>query len=520
MYVALAGGPPSARRAAWMVAAWGLARASSYRPDSVGALSFTFAIMLAGTPHQILDPSVQLSFGAVTAVIMGYRAGQAWLKQLTMNWSFRSLAKVAHVIGGSLWVSCLCALGSLPAALFHFDTFAPIGLVVNVIAIPITAYGIVVPGMLWFAWSVFSSAPNLLDQWVSKWLHQAITVLLDINIHAASRPWRSTETMLTLTLCITAISAYYLVLYRGRRVAKIALLATLICAYMTPYTAILSDSASPQNEPIHLTFLDVGHGDCIIIHRTDGHAILIDTGGDPSGVKEPGRRVVIPALRALGIRHIDAIILSHAHPDHYQGLSDILQCFPIAAVWYNGQAPEDPAWGSILERLATAQTPVHVAEEIIPLPPRWAELTFSVLPRPSQTGIRDDWSANDNSLVLLMRFHSFSALFTGDIEKEAERFLLPYLEPVDVLKVAHHGSATSSSSAFLHRVRPRLAIAQSDDGGRYNLPHPDIEQRYAQHKIPFWTTGRCGAVQLHTDGSVVSIIPYAPPEYLRRYCRP
>jgi competence protein ComEC len=188
-------------------------------------------------------------------------------------------------------------------------------------------------------------------------------------------------------------------------------------------------------------------------------------------------------------------------------------------VWFNGQTPDDSAWASITHRLTAAGIPLRIAHKAIQLPGRWKDVDLALLPRPAPAGFRTDWSENENSLVLSLQFGRFSAIFTGDIEQKAERFLLPYLHRIDLLKVAHHGSATSSSDAFLQAVRPRLAIAQSNDGGRYNLPNPRIEARYKQHRIPFWVTGRCGAVQIQTNGDGFSIEPYAPNDYLRTFCR-
>ena len=210
-----------------------------------------------------------------------------------------------------------------------------------------------------------------------------------------------------------------------------------------------------------------------------------------------GARVVVPALKALGVDRVDAVVLTHPHPDHFGGLSAVLSHFQVAEVWTNGCALDVSGVKSLQEQMQAQ----GVNHRVIDKPTR-ITVANAVIEVIHPTPCRAHLSANDNSLVLRLVYRRFSALLTGDIEHAAERIIVDTAWPLKstLLKVPHHGSKTSSRHGLLRAVDPELAVAQAIDGGRFGLPHAQIEARYESMGIPLLVTGRHGAIQVQSDG--------------------
>ncbi len=513
-YVFIAGSPPSGERAAWMVTALAIGRIVLRAPDRVGALAFAFACLLGGNPRGLVDPSIQLSFGAVTALIIGLDTGRKWLRNYCQPWPFRTIAKAVQLVGESLWVSTLCTLGTLPFVLYYFDTFAPLGLLTNLVAIPIAAYGLVVPGMLLLVLDICHLPVTIADTGLTLWAETACDLLSWVIEQSQGPIWDSRTTItIASVLAISIVCGRTTRAWRKRVWPKAKRFGLILILAATVHKT--SEAPNPE---LHITFLDVGHGDCIVLQRTDGHAILIDAGGDPHGVRDPGGRVVVPALRALGVKQIDLAIISHAHPDHYGGLYRVFQSFRPQVIWFNGHQTRDTKWKDLRRRIASADIDFIDMSTAESDRIEWQGVTLRPFLAERIAPETSHWSANDASLVLEVRYRSFSALFTGDIESRAERALLPHLSSVDVLKVPHHGSKTSSGHGLIGITRPSFAVVQAEDGGHFGLPHTHVEERYRNANIPFWVTGRCGAVQVQTNGHGFQVVPYASNAHLRRFC--
>ncbi|HYN21444.1 MAG TPA: ComEC/Rec2 family competence protein, partial [Thermoanaerobaculia bacterium] len=241
---------------------------------------------------------------------------------------------------------------------------------------------------------------------------------------------------------------------------------------------------------VELAMIDVGQGDAILI-RDGKRAVLVDGGGWRTG--DLGGRVLLPALLAEGVRRLDAVVMSHPDRDHCGGLVDIAAYLLIDEIWMGpGWEPDGCAGrlasvpGARIRFLWAGQ------QEIVG---RW---TLRVLhPDPEERrGI------NERSLVIRAEALGRSFLLTGDIESWAEMKLLSCCEKevrVDVLKVAHHGSKTSSTESFLDVARPRLALVSAGVNNLYHHPSPVILDRLAEHGIRVLRTDRDGLVLVRLE---------------------
>ena len=206
---------------------------------------------------------------------------------------------------------------------------------------------------------------------------------------------------------------------------------------------------------------------------------------DAQGV-EPGRDVVVPFLKQRGIHCLDLVVLSHAHPDHLEGLFAVFAELPVQKLWTPGSGVGNPRFQTLVDLAVGKGTRVDIPE-----PLNWGRSTI-VPVHPvfgAQIRVPPGMGANDASLVVLVSVPGGRLLFAGDVEAqgEAEMAALGGVE-ADVLKVPHHGSRKSSTSRFLDAVAPRVAVASLGAGNSFGFPGAEVLARYRKRQIPVFRT--------------------------------
>jgi competence protein ComEC len=251
---------------------------------------------------------------------------------------------------------------------------------------------------------------------------------------------------------------------------------------------------------LRVSFVDVGQGDASLIDFPDGRLALVDTG---QGGRHPAVRELTGLLAARRRSRIDLLIITHGHPDHYGALPELLDAVEISEIWLNGQLLTeelDGAMSRLMTKAMARGTKLRFAPELCGSTETFGGAHLEVLwPCPRyDPGL----GLNDNSIVFRLRFGRRAFLFTGDVEREAERLLVESMriEPADVLKVAHHGSKTSSSADFVAAVGAGIAVISSGAGNRYGHPSPDVIARLRGANATVWRTDIHGGVILSTDG--------------------
>ena len=269
-------------------------------------------------------------------------------------------------------------------------------------------------------------------------------------------------------------------------------------------------AASPRlSSSLRITFLAVGQGDAAVVQLPGGRALLVDGGGDLRGLAPPGAdvgsRIVLPALAELGVSRLDAVVLTHPHPDHAGGLFAVLDQLRVGELWVTGEAGPGRLGDLLRERARARGVPVRE-------PPPGALEMGGVRVEILRSGWQPGRSTNDNSLVLRLVHGEVGIVLAGDVEALAEAELAQSSRDLraDVLKAGHHGSRTSSTDAFLRAVRPAHVVFSVGAHNPFGFPHPEVVDRARSFSAVTWRTDG-GAVTAISDGHRI-VLQQVPPE--------
>jgi competence protein ComEC len=487
-YAWLTGWHLPSQRAAVMITIALLARACGARAFSLNTLAIAAITVAACWPVAVESISFALSFSCVAAIVLFADPIVHWFEER------RVPAFAAEVL--ALTVATQIGVWPLTAAVFF--TVAPYAMLANAIVVPLVGATMTL-GLATLATHPVAAVSAVFARWDS-WL---LTVILETTHGIAVLPGAG----LTMTppplwsIAVYDATAGGAAIVLRRRPAVAALIIALACAGVV----CAANIRPPQ--PFSITALDVGQGDGLIIRTPHGRTIVIDAGGilergatidGRSPAERSAERIVIPYLQRAGITSIDLLVLTHPHGDHVGGAAAILRMMQVGWVADSGQRYGGHAYNDALAAAWMRGVPVVVPA----CRQRWVDdevtLTFlSPCGPPFTDGAND---VNENSLVVLVEYGALRALFMGDAGFQSEERLLT--EGVDlradVLKVGHHGSAYSSSTAFIEAVHPRIAIVSVGRHNTFGHPAPVTLETLRTVGASIFRTDQCGAVTIAT----------------------
>jgi competence protein ComEC len=304
-------------------------------------------------------------------------------------------------------------------------------------------------------------------------------------------------------IVLIAVGALILAMVLARR--RLLLAATGLVALTVSAIWMCTVSPHPQfrHGVLEMTAIDVGQGDSILLVSPLGKTLLVDAGGLPQWMHSEfdiGEDVVSPYLWSRGIHRLDAVAITHAHSDHMGGMAAVLANFHPRELWL-GVESRSPELQKLLEDANNLGVVVihHEAGDSIDL----GGSTVRILAPGFNFG-SNTLGRNDDSLVMKISFGETSALLEGDAEKREEQLVARAQPQADLLKIAHHGSATSTIPELLAAVHPRFAVISSGVRNVYGHPRKEVLERLEQSKVATYRTDLNGAVTFYLDGKGVS----------------
>lgn len=579
-YTFAVGAEASVVRAALMFTIVLLGPLVSRRASSLNALGGTALALLALRPSNLLDPSFQLTFGSVLAIVVfswpllktmseigawhptretphppavaqwfcSFCESLFWSERQAKrdleraNYSYRlfktplaakleqlHLQRLLRYVLAAVVVSVSVQLVLLPFLIvyFHRLSFASFALNIGVSVLMAVEATVATVALLVSHVSATLAAPLIsLTNSLNWLLVHSVDPFSRIGIASIRLPEYSgwAQTIYVFYYLPVILLGFQLALWRPldlrrskRRKSFAVVLAHIIALGLIvfhPYSAGL-----PTGK-LRVDFLDVGQGDSALVTFPDNTTLLIDGGGKPGPfqIRKPsseladfgeqnferdtrsiGESVVSEYLWWRGLDRIDYILATHADADHIDGLNDVARNFSVGTALVARRPSQDEEYRQFAETLSARSIPTRIigSGDIL----QFGQVTATVLwPAPSTNP--DAPSGNNDSIVLRVQFGNRAFLLTGDVEMAGERGILQAQEEVnaDVVKVAHHGSKTSSIEPFVAASRAQLAVISVGQTSIFGHPNPEVVKRWSDSGAQVLTTGRSGTVTVITDG--------------------
>jgi competence protein ComEC len=469
LYWLLVGPGPSVTRAVLqgvvvLVSLW-LGRG---RLEALPAIGLSVLVSLGFGPRWLFDLGWQLSYLAVLGMIV-FTPPVLRALEKRPRWLVWLGGAIAATLGAQAF--------TLPLAASGFGIVPPASILANLIVEPVMT--LLVPlGFLAAVAGPFGNIVNLI-------VHPLAWIVLETAKLFSQLPiieWGhiSATGMLAYLAGITALG---LAAHKRLRLSS---------ALLIGLTAIIATTALGSRPHAEIIYLDVGQGDSSLIRLPSGD-VLVDGGGTVRSDYDLGRKVLVPALRSIGVKHLRAVIATHADTDHVEGLNAVLERIPVEVLIVgDDKTPgSDPVWDQLKNTARAQKIPIQTVRRGTNWKLGEATLhfhgpTFEMLPED-----------NSNSVAFTLEYHGKRTLFLGDTPGEIEREMHP--GPLDVLKIAHHGSRFSTSEQLLDTTHPKAAIISSGASNTYGHPSQTVLERLTAHRIPVYRTDRDGAITYNLE---------------------
>lgn len=528
-FAAVVGPEPSVLRATVMAALVLTALLLEREAAVLNSLGLAALLILAVRPGDLADPGFQLSFAATLGIVVAPLPRGPLL--------------------GALGVSVAAQLAVLPITLVHFNQLSTIGVLANLVVVPLASVATVVGlGAVALAFLSEAVAAVAFDAvWpVLLGLRVAVALAADVPgalVHLPAPHW--TAVVAYAAALLLALGGWRLREDRPRLARRLA--ASAVASMSVALAIGAWPLVRPADGRLRVTVLDVGQGDAIVVEAPDGRALVIDAGGGGPMRLDAGERVVAPYLWNRGVLRLAGAVTTHADADHAGGMAAVRRLFRVDDVLTDRLGREPVSIGGVAIRPLSADGP---APSPLPAPPRCDEghatgrepSAFFTLPRcgearegggcsgecrseprsaprPRAAARSATTRQNEEALVLRLDFGLASFLLASDIGAATEGALLAAGAPLaaTVLKVAHHGSQSSSTIEFLAAVRPTVAVISVGPRNPYGHPGARTLERLGAVGASVYRTDRDGALILETDGRALTVTRWSD-RRVERYC--
>lgn len=483
IYSFVAGLPPPVVRASLMASLVLIGMAIERRVDVYNMLGFSAIVILLFDSKQIFHPGFQLSFSAIASTVYFYPRFYKFISKIFPHSSKPILSQIFSLA----LVSTSAQILTLPLTISYFKKISLIYIIANVIIVPLV--GIAVP----LGFAMIISYP--ISEFISQTFANTAWLVLNLSLRIVKFLGElrfayidvGEEVAIYFVFGLIFILIFKKIKIEGRM--KKIIFATLVLAnlyiYFSP-NGIFPVFRNPSSK-FEITVLDVGQGDAIFVRFPDGKNLLID-GGNKTFNFDPGQKIIEPFLKKKGIKKIDAVLVTHPHNDHIGGIPYILEKFDVGMVIDNGLNYNSAIYKKYLELIQSKGIKHIVARAGNKI--ELSNLARIYVLHPTEPFVKSDneedhgsgHNVNNSSVVIKIQYGKNSFLLVGDAEKEAEESMIKIYDTFlksDWLKVGHHGSETSSSPAFVSKVKPQWAVISVGKYNKYNHPSDIVLRRYA-----------------------------------------
>lgn len=488
IYMGITGYPASVIRTGTLGILYSYAQYRQKIPDIWNILSWTAFLMLILNSNSLFNVGFQLSFGAVSGIIFVMNQFNELKENINLNYK-STMVRFSMLFFEGMVASSGALLGTFIPVAYHFHEMSLIGIFFNIIIIPLT-FLMVIFGIITIIISFINiSFASIYGEcvYVIGLILNKISIFGDsLNIQMLSLGGLST--LLIFALFIGLLLLFYF---------KNSIYWQSLIIYSLIFTNLLIWRDNFNQDKITITFLDVGQGDACIIHSNNG-VILIDAGYVGFG-KDYGRTVILPHLKYLGIEEIDLAIFSHPHADHIGGFEYLANHIKIKEIWDTKNKFHTKLYKRILNK--------HIkngSEILYPNPGEKYKIGKIYLTAlyPDSLNAMNAPNINEASIAIRMDHGENSILFLGDAEHEAEDIISQLLNAIncDIVKIAHHGSKTSSSIEIVNNSKASFGIISVGENNKFKHPSKDIVNRWLEHKVDIFRTDEHGAITIISDG--------------------
>ncbi len=499
LFVLISGASPSVVRAGIMASILIFSEILGRQPNTISSISFTAFIMLLFNPLIICDIGFLLSFGGTIGIVL---FNNVITNYISFKFNLFSCNKVLKYFLEMFTVSLSAQVILIPIMWYYFNNISFVSLLTNLFVGPFVGIITILGLFMYFASLIFAPFGKI----ISYSIFIFISLIILISKICSEIPYGNL-TVQTPNLLIILI--YYLILFLYFQKIKFKVENTIksfnnskiiktIIIILIMFQVFLY--IYPQNF-IEINFIDVGQGDSTLIKTSKGN-ILIDGGGSENSDYDIGAQVLLPYLLDNTNGTIDILFISHFHEDHAEGCISVLENIKVKKIVIGIQSKKSELYTKVLKLAKEKNIPIItlVSGDIISL----GDVKFKVLFPDEETIINDD--LNNNSLVIRLDYYNTSVLFTGDIEKETEKLMInkskTYDEKnindldVDILKVAHHGSNTSTTEEFIKIVDPKIALIGVGENNKFGHPSNIVLKRIECMNSLIFRTDRDGEINI------------------------
>ncbi len=484
-YAFLVEGRPSVMRATIMAVAFLLGKLIWRNVNLINTISISAFILLFFNPFSLFNVGFQLTFAATFSIILFFPRIIKYFPRLPL--------RISEIIVLSLTAQ----LGVFPFIASSFNRVTFSSLILNYAALPLV--GLIMAGGYIFLFVSFAS--SFLAQLLAKGIDFLINLLVSCSHLFDKVSFISYRIPTPHLITIIGYFLFFLLLLLPTKIKRQKLALTVL--FLAFFAVLISYPFPSVSKNLKLTLIDVGQGESILVEFPGHKKMLIDGGGYPEGTFDMGEHVVSPFLWQKGIKKIEYLVLTHAHPDHLNGLKAVAQNFKIGEYWEAFSPLESDPYTAFKRSLSSSVSHKrffrgHSHQE--------KRIRIEVL-HPEKGEPYVDAISNDHSLVLRLSYDQISFLLPGDITVEAEQMILGSSGEIksQVLKSPHHGSASSSTEAFLDRVSPEIVVISVGENNTYGFPNHEVLERYKKIGAKVYRTDVHGAVEVSSDGRTIFV---------------